>query len=202
MTDFEIVLPRRVVHQPDPGIAPGGDCGACALGGLLGIAAAEAYRYGRKREGVELGTLTDWYAMKKAVIAAGVEGMFDRHVTAVPVWPSSFFELTMTFGPDVAVQEWWDYFVMALDAGYYGFAQVDFKRRGRDDGPGSDHWVLLVGARQISPAGPGLVRQEVLVSCSAKSSPDEEWVGMQDFLKWRGGYNLILARPAARGGPQ
>ena len=39
----EVVLPRRVIPQPKPGVVEGGDCGGCCIAGLLNIPIERAY---------------------------------------------------------------------------------------------------------------------------------------------------------------
>ena len=89
---------------------------------------------------------------------------------------------------------WFNYVRMGIDAGYYGLALVDFKRQG---GPDTDHWVMLCGARTLPlPPDGGLIKGDVLVSCSARSSGmRDEWVDARDFLKHRGGYDVLFVRP-------
>jgi hypothetical protein len=84
---------------------------------------------------------------------------------------------------------------MAIDAGYYGLTTVNFAKAGQ----APDHFVLLAGVRkwlEEREDGSGTYHPEVLVSCSARSTPALEWVSASEFLKQRGGFNLLLARPA------
>jgi hypothetical protein len=92
---------------------------------------------------------------------------------------------------------------MAVEAGYYGLAQVNHAGRGQDELE-TDHWVLVCGARtwttwedvpSVPGARRGTIHRELLVSCSA-SAPEGRWERAEDFLKHRGGFNLILARPS------
>lgn len=189
MTNFSVVLSRRVAHQPKPHIHPGGDCGGCVLAGMLGLAVPEAYQRLAPRH------VGDWYAMRQALWDALATGLLDRIVVDIPLWPASSFEVALAFGypGTMQAQAWWRYLVMALDAGYYAAALVDHSREGGE----TDHWVLLCGARSSCPPEGGRVSQQVLVSCSSDSTPDEEWVDLHDFLSKRGGFNLLLARPVA-----
>ena len=61
--------------------------------------------------------------------------------------------------------------------------------------------MLLCGARSwvewtdFEGGSRGKPVQQVLVSCSARSTPDEEWVDAREFLRERGGFSTIYARP-------
>lgn len=139
----------------------------------------------------------DYYKMRQALYDGEAEGLFDRIVVSHPTWPVT--DALSTWGA-TSIQQSYDWFLyvrMALDAGYYGLAMVDFRKCGLF-GQGPDHWVLLCGAREVFDATKKCTNWEVMVSCSAKASPDEEWVGVGDFLKDRGGFNLFLARPSAK----
>lgn len=90
---------------------------------------------------------------------------------------------------------------MALDAGYYGLCAVSSEAKG----PLSeiDHWVLLCGHRSYEVPlahleGARRLQQELLVSSSSTLHPTEEWVEVGPFLRERGGFNVLLARPAER----
>ena len=39
----EIVRPQRALPQPKPGVASGGDCWACVIGGMTGLSVSEVY---------------------------------------------------------------------------------------------------------------------------------------------------------------
>jgi len=108
------------------------------------------------------------------------------------------------FGPSgyLCVSEWFGYMQMAMEAGHYGIASVVYDKTGAAGKipPETDHVVLLCGIRErLEPhptvEGAGVYVREILVSCSAKSSPDEEWVEVREFLTERGGYNVILVKP-------
>lgn len=200
MTRDEVVLSHRVHRQPSPALHPGGDCGACVLGGLLGLDPAETYtRYGEKH----IPDTITWWAMRDALYLAQSDQRLDRIVTQTPCWPWECTPGIMAFGPlsTMQSQAWWSYLRMALDAGYYGLTHVDHSRRG-SHGPGPNHWVMLCGMRvnepEIPPGAVGVrIRQEVLVSCSA-SNPEGEWVDLHDLLRERGAWEMYLARPVGR----
>lgn len=187
---MQIVLPRRVRPQPQPHLHPEGDCGPCVLAGLLDWEVRDVYE--RLYDGKPRSLSRE--DMRRALW--GSRG-FDRIIEEAPLgW--TVYEAHRAFGSPAHLQGlgWFGYIRMAVEAGYYGLAQVSYRKLG-PTGPGTDHWVLLCGARERHPpAGQGgTIAQEVLVSCSAKSSPDEEWVDAHEFLRSRGGFNLLLARP-------
>lgn len=194
----DVILPRRVVPQPVPSLVAGGDCGACVLGGLLGLAVPEVY--GRLNDGkVEAFT---WQEIRGALHRAEREGLLDRIVDDVPQWPHARPASIASFGSPSWLQnmQWWAYVRMAFDAGHYALTGVNLEK----GGPFSniDHFVMLVGVRETERekayGGEQPVRwleREVLVSCSSTRTPAEEWVTVGDFLKERGGFNVLLARP-------
>lgn len=196
LVNYEVVLPLRVVPQPQPHLNPGGDCSACVIAGLLGLSVEEVY--------VKLGdgapTGLTYYCRKRILERAQKMGIVDRLVFAVPLWPSAMGG-HLPFGPSghLAAREWFDYVRMAIDAGYYGIASVQFEKTGASFNvpPETNHAVLLCGVRERAvPVALGhRIDSEVLVSCSSKSSPDLEWVEVQEFLAQRGGYNIQLVRP-------
>lgn len=201
-SEFEIVLPRRVVPQPTPPIVPGGDCGACVLAGVLGLSVAEVYaRLRGKTESIYFGE------MGRILRVCDSQELADGAIDEPAFWlPFNGDAGMYSFGIQArdCVRGWVNYLRMALTAGYYGIAHVDFNRdvaskRGRE----TNHWVLLAGLRarwapHATVAGARTLVEEVLVSCSARSSPDEEWVDVHDFLRERGGLDLLLVRPAVR----
>lgn len=193
----ETVLPRRVVPQPQPHVSVGGDCAACVVGGLLDLTVLEVHE--RLCDGDP--TAPSRPETLRVLHRAHAEGLLSRLVTVTPVWPTP--DYYMAFGPSGYLHslEWFGYARMAMEAGYYGVASVVFDQTGSQGKcpPETDHLVLLCGVREIPRSvGEGAVRidQEVLVSCSARSSPDEEWVEVREFLTRRGGYNAFWARPA------
>lgn len=202
MTGFEVVLPRRVVPQPTPELNRGGDCGACVLGGLLGMTLAEVYDQlrpeaawnGERYTGGKVESFS-WWDMARALGLCGGRQL-DRYDTEVPIWPENKGMLAWGLTSTMQVLGWWHRLVMACDAGYYAIAQVDSQRRGLSVQT-HDHWVLVCGVREVHPEGTGRVRTELLVSNSSRSAPALEWVERNDFLGRWGGFNLMLARPRA-----
>lgn len=203
MKTFEKTLPRRVICQPVPYIQGGGDCGACVLGGAVGLGTVgevyETYLDGK------VGSF-HWATMRDALYTAESRGILDRVIADVPVWPWRIHEPFCEWGFHAGYMSlaWFRYVSMAIDAGYYGLAMVDIHKKGPFGG-GTNHWVMICGARiRRSPieadkpedAVNWRYDDEVLVSCSSTRTPDEEWVDAGKFLNERGGFNLLLARPA------
>jgi hypothetical protein len=139
--------------------------------------------------------------MDAALWTAKRDGLVDRFIADVPMWPQNAHPPFSEWGLHGGLQnlEWHAYVRMAIEAGYYGLAMVDIDKRGPFGG-GTNHWVLICGARErwvpFADGGGAHGHNEVLVSCSSRRTPDEEWVDAGDFLKERGGFNVILARPA------
>ncbi len=193
---MEIVLPLRVVPQPTPNLQEGGDCGACVLGGLLGREVAGIYKM------FQGGTCKSfhWREMHDALLHSRAIGLLDRVITDVPCWLADFHPTLAAWGLPSTSQSiaWFDYVTMAFDAGYYGLAMVDIFKKGYS-GAGTNHWVMLVGARHrrepFANDSGARIYHELLVSCSSRTTPVEEWVECTDFLAQRGGFNLLLARP-------
>lgn len=198
---YEVVLPLRVVPQPTPSLSPGGDCGACVLAGLLGTTVEEVYAQfaGGRADAPSR------FEMENIVSQALRSGRLDRVVTGVPFWPTRSSYLAFGHSGHLSFPEWFEYVRMALDGGYYGISSVNFEQTGAgsDVPPDTDHVVLICGAREVSIPHEKLpasrIEREVLVSCSARSGPDLEWVEVKEFLAKRGGYNVILVRPALSG---
>lgn len=196
MREGEVVLVHRAVPQPVPNLQPGGDCGACVLAGLLGKGVQEVYDTFKDGKALSF----HWRDMHDALWKAESHGLLDRIVTDVAMWPWTGAAPFIEWGLHSGYQSiaWFNYLTMALDAGYYGLAMVDIHKKGCFGG-GTDHWVLLCGARvrkEPFEDGKGAsIKQEVLVSCSSTRTPDEEWVEASRFLIDRGGFNVLLARP-------
>lgn len=200
MADFSLVLPRRVTPQPTPGIVPGGDCGACVLGGLLGVSIERIYdELSGKRESIH------YHEMSRLLRSVVSRDLAHASIDEPAIWlPFGTSSGMYSFGIQArdCAMAWFRYVRMALEAGYYGIAKVDFNRdltspRGRE----TNHWVGIVGARSFwkdHPTVPGAKTgvEEVLVSCSARSSADEEWVDRNDFLRERGGLDVLFVKPA------
>jgi hypothetical protein len=184
-----VILPRRAHSQPSPGIVPGGDCGACVLGGALGLSVPETYeRFIVSRFGKPQSFCTE--NMTDALGRAVREGLADRAVTHAPVWPVDGKWMPWGLNGRNQRQPWAVYLHMALDAGYYGIAEVSMAGAGLD-APGPDHWVMLCGIR---PDPGGSMIEEILVSCSARH-PEGRWICSREFLIKHGGFNVQFVRP-------
>ena len=192
----ENVLPRRVVPQPQPALNTGGDCGICVFAGITGLSLKDVYsRFFPSGAPSRNEMLT-------ALQAARREDLIARVIDDVPIWNLADYYMAFGAGGYLYTLEWFQYIRMAVEAGYYGIASVVFAKTGAEGAipPPTDHVVLLCGARErfvphATIEGAGRYDCEVLVSCSAKSSPVEEWVEVKTFLTERGGYNAILVRP-------
>lgn len=195
----DIVLPRRVFHQPDPHLNPGGDCGACVLGGLTNRDPKRIYDELFSGKPVSV----NYHMMHQALRDMYWRGLLDRILLESPVWFQDFGGDQMAWGLHGNLQSvhWVEYLRLGFDSGHYAVANVD-TLKGGPFGRGPNHWVLLCGLREVEiphPSMPGVSRYDiqVLVSCSSSRTPDEEWVEVEEFLRERGGFNVILARPTS-----
>lgn len=189
----EVILPRRAHPQPSPRQVVGGDCGACVLGGLLGLTVDEAYTLAFYKAPQPIGYQT----MREVLEASETAGRLSRALTDIPLWPVQAAYLTWGLSAMWQSRQWWKYAATAIDAGLYGVACVSASGGGVDS-EGPDHWVLIVGYRTRHEAtGPdsGRLHDELLVSCSARH-PEGRWVDRNDFLRKWGGFNTLWARPA------
>lgn len=205
----EVVLPRRVKVQPTPNINPGGDCGACVLGGALDVSVEYVYdELKGERQSIS------FWEMQRMLRVAESHELADRIIEQPARFKPTFdggggFSAFGTPAYFVA-RDWHRYVQMAIDAGYYGIAEVDYGRKGLE-GHGTNHWVLICGARigikwktEFNTAlnkdvTSGNYIDDVLVSCSARpTGMKDEWVDAHDFLKYRGGYNILFVRPTIR----
>ena len=193
----EVILPRRAHAQPSPHRVAVGDCGACVLGGLMGLTVDQTYALvcGPRTFPLSSGPRSiGWQEMREVVGAAETKGTIARALTDIPIWPNATPSACLTWGVTAPWQSraWWGYVTTAIDAGLYGLACVSFKGAGSDS-EGPDHWVLLVGYRRRVDGSQ--IRDELLVSCSARH-PEGRWVDRNDFLRKWGGFNTLWARPA------
>ncbi len=190
MRPTEVTLPRRVHPQPSPHRVAVGDCGACALGGLMGVSVDEAYALARD-DGPPRSI--GWQEMAQALRGSYGRGRLSRALLDVPIWPNAVSSMCLTWGVTASWQShaWWNLAATAIDAGLYGLACVSFKAAGSDS-EGPDHWVLIVGYR--SRVDGSQIRDELLVSCSTRH-PEGRWIDRNDFLRQWGGFNTLWARP-------
>lgn len=180
----EIVLPRRARLQPRPEIHQGGDCGACVLGGVLDLEVAEIYRRFDSKGLTHLGE------MQRCLRCAASDGIADRIVENYCTWRTYMRE---SFGHPAFFNylDWFNYVRMAIDAGYYGLAEVDMHG---DVYPDTNHWILICGARTKGCVMGETLTGEILVSCSVSG---ERWWEAREFLKTKGGFCTLFARPKA-----
>ena len=178
----EIVLVRRSLLQPHPHIYSGGDCGACSLGGALGISVQAVY------ERFDSGGITNEGEMARCLRCSVSSGLADRMIDTPTEWPDSRYLRSFGSPAQHEYVPWFNYVRMAIDAGYYGLAKVDYKGTG---GPDTNHWVLICGARSDGLARNPLTGQ-VLVSCSTQG---DNWYEARDFLTRKGGYDVRFVRP-------
>lgn len=201
-----VELPRRVIQQPTPDIFSGGDCGACVLGGLLEMSLADVYAKLQKEQSDGKVRSFEHYSMIEALRRAKYDlQRVDKYIEEMPQW-TPVSESFRAFGNPSWMNSgaWWKYLTMALEAGYYAITTVVSSRKGPLAG-GTDHWVMLCGTRvHYMPheyENDGVKNKsevgsfEVLVSCSSRKTPAEEWVECGDFLRERGGFFLFLVKP-------
>jgi hypothetical protein len=143
--------------------------------------------------------------MISALNALYYDGRLDRLVTKVPFWPSG--DAMRIWGDTAQLQSthWFEWLTMALEAGYYGLMHY---RMDGDPTQLPDHFVMVVGVRVWHDPIPGKVndagepnawtlRHELLISCSSTRTQAEFWLGLNELFEKKGGFNVMLARPAA-----
>lgn len=184
-------LPRRVISQPKPALHTGGDCSACVLGGLLGMATVDEV-YAHFHGGTPT-TFSRW-EMQAAVEQAWQDELLLGIITDTPSW--GVVPRAGIWGNPGSGQadKWYAYVHLAIEAGYYGIASVVYEKTGPP--ADSNHMVLICGARETAVPVNGGERldQQILVSCSA-AHPGGKWVGVIEFLEKWGGFCVILAKP-------
>lgn len=134
--------------------------------------------------------ITNRYEMARCLRCASSYGLADRVIDTPAEWPSNRY--MFSFGSP-AVHEalcWFNYTRMAIDAGYYGVAMVDYERNG---GPETNHWVLICGARTEGSVTGKALTGDVLLSCSVQG---ERWIEARELLRTMGGYDALFVRPA------
>lgn len=190
------VLPNRAHPQPARHVVPGGDCGACALGGIFPIALRNAYALAFDHP-KPFGHLDLVAAAKRAVTT----GLATDCVTRIPHWELP--ESLRTWGnPSWAMNDRWFLLVDSLvRRGFYAVTNVSLEKKGPLGGD-TDHVVLICGTREredeksTALGRPYVVlRQEILVSCSVRG---EEWVEVRELLTTWGGFNFVAIKPKER----
>jgi hypothetical protein len=179
----EKILPRRALKQPSPEICPGGDCGACSLGGVLGLSVSDLYaKFSCKG-------LTHGGEMDRCLRCALTYGMANRAWDFF-VEPGGWHLKAFGSPAYLASLQWFRLVQMAIDGDYYGLAEVAHDRGG---GPETNHWIAICGYRTNGAEGGGVITGEVLISCSVRG---EEWMEARQFLKTMGGFATRFVRPA------
>jgi len=163
------------------------------LGGIFDISVEDAY----DRIKGERKSITGSWEMGRCLRVASMLGLADRIIDESAQWPDVHGKIYKAFGRPSWLESlpWFMYVRAMIDAGYYGIAEVEYERRGGID---TNHWVMICGARTEGAVNGKTLTGDVLVSCSARSSGmQDEWVEAGEFLKQRGGYNILFARPAS-----
>lgn len=173
-----------------------GDCGACVIAGLTGLSVRDVYDW-NERERKSVVEAFSWPTMREVLYRLYSNHKVERIMDTIPVFfdlrPSSTWiwgapSWTMNLG-------WFNWITLGISSGYYGVVAVDSKKRGPIDGSAGDHWIMICGVREVWPEKEGTIEKDILVSNSARSAPDEEWVPHDEFLKKWGGYNVLLVKP-------
>lgn len=190
----EIVLPRRVKLQPTPDLHQGGDCGACVLGGIFDMTVQQVY------DELKGDVKSIHYGEMQRVLRVSVyQKRADRIIEEPAAWPRRWWGCD-SFGRPSHMESlpWFNYVRAFIDAGYYGIASVDSDKQGGSKG-GTDHWVMICGARTEGSVNGKVITGDVLVSCSMRrTGMVDEWVEAREFLQHRGGYDILFARPKNR----
>ena len=188
----EVILSRRAVAYDHPPL-PHEESGACVLAGLLLTTPRQIYA--QYLEGPARPLF--WPDVARVLQQAQEDGQLDRVISTVPQWPVP--PESMYYGALgwQQAEAWYAYLRLACDAGYYGLANVSLTGRGPGRGPGG--WVLLCGVRESTPPERNYRRRQVpdrqvLVS-SPGGSAEGVWEDVTSFLRRRGGFNSLLARP-------
>lgn len=200
----EVILKRRVKPQSHPPIIEGGDCGACAIAGILNITLEKAYenqddrwRMGDKKKAVAFSWPNMSYTLNN--FGWGDNDLIDAVIDETPMWPSEHHQSVALWGWTSWSMNlsWCAYIRMALQAGYYGFCSVAHDKSGPMHQ--GDHWVVICGIREKEEDVPNFpkakhIATELLVSCSSRH-PDGAWINSGEFLTKWGGFNVILVKP-------
>lgn len=136
--------------------------------------------------------ITSHGEMARCIRCAAIYGKADRMIDTHAEWSSQ--QPFRQFGSPSVLEyvPWFNYVRMAVDAGYYGLAEVDYD--GSVPQYETNHWVLICGARTGGVVTGEIIGGEILVSCSAGRL--NGWHDAREFLKSRGGYDLLFVRPA------
>lgn len=133
--------------------------------------------------------ITNHGEMARCIRCASSYGHADRVIDEPAEWPGRRYLRSFGFPAHHESLAWFQHVRMAIDAGYYGLAMVDFDAA---CGPETNHWVLLAGARTDTAKSGGVLTGEVFVSCSVRGG---YWIEARQFLKTMGGYDALFVRP-------
>ncbi len=194
------------------------------MAGMLDISVSEAYdlhQTGEYSTGDKVPKISAWNqrSMRNTLdlltndlgcSSRVLPNLLEHVVKDVPVFPFDVCRVhELAFGLNGHAQFWaWASYVRAmLHGGYYGITTVfnngfknpeDFKLYGE-----TNHWVMIKGWRYAYEKNEdpntsycsGTYRQEILIGNSARNSPDEEWLQIDKFLLFWGGFAAIWAKP-------
>lgn len=205
---WRVEVDRHSARQPSPALNHGGDCGLCCISGLLGHGTEfvrEAYRLAYDNpdtiQALSLPSMVQ--ALKNLCHRYGLA----EEVADYPVQPRVGFGRGVSpwgYPADHMFNEWLHQLRTHLEAGYVGVTEILYSGGGRTTADfhyrGSDHWVLLTGARSVyweDRDGDGKFRcggwhKHVKVSCSMKG---DYWLEVKDFLTQYGGFHVLFVRP-------
>jgi len=195
-----LLLKKRSTYNPKPFIIEGGDCGACALGGLFDMKVKDVYDYLYDEP-----RSFSYLDIHKFLSNKKEEGKCDFMDDLPKLGYDEYRPYYMQFGlpSHNFTLPWYKRVKERLDDGYIGICSVNFKLNGHIEGM-TDHWVLIVGYEVLKKFRTMKVDGEdypydyaqdnVIVSCSAHSTPELQFVNKFDFLKYRGGWNAMFVR--------
>jgi hypothetical protein len=197
MRDFEKILPRRVPRNPQPRIYHGGDCGACCLSGVTDLAAAAVYEELRDDKKINAFSQPD---MRSALSEAEGNELLQNIVVDSPNWIGQVYRAPFGYNACQMSLEWFGYIRMAIEAGYYGIAEVKTHGAADKDKRDTDHWCMICGVRvrhekSAAVEGAWTIVQEILISDSCLTMPAEHWEEVNAFLRDFGGFDCFLVKP-------
>jgi hypothetical protein len=211
--DWSVEVPIQTLRQPSPAFVKYGDCGACCLAGIIGWGESsfpELYEHslrlypdGKKPEPhpVSWGDLLfqagPWLHVRRLIEPVEI----DPVAPDMSEWQQNLHN-PYAMAPWNLEEQWVKRLRVYLRAGYVGMTTIHNSGLGpyqvRPDGErhfeGTNHWVLLTGAKQTwEEPEPGRFQPvvRVRVSCSAKG---EYWIKAADLLTLYGGYWVAFIR--------
>jgi len=214
--NWSVEVDSHAIHQPSPRFHSYGDCGACCLAGAVGWTAErlpELYEGSLQPfHGGSTRTYKDSPLNWQDLIGKGGPWLHNKLRLIEPVvidpvgpdmsrWQQDLHNPWAT-APWSLIDPWFHRLRLYLQSGYVGMTTITFEGDGpyekRSDGSmfnrGTNHWVLLNGAKAIrEQRGDGGFTQVemVRVSCSVKG---DYWANAREFLTLYGGYWLAFIR--------